>query len=167
MYSLYKNTHQLPESVVAALFATGFLSGGISAIFVGSLADRFGRKLACLAYCVLYSISCLTVLSGKVGLLFLGRVLGGVSTTLLFTAFETWMITEYHRLGFGHSDGALSPVYSTMSILNGFAAVTCGVVSHFLVLRSGSETAPFLASVACLTIASVLISTSWVHLSRK
>ncbi|RJE16827.1 Major facilitator superfamily, partial [Aspergillus sclerotialis] len=53
MYSLYKSTHRLPESMVAALFATGFVSGGVSAIFVGSLADRFGRKRACLAYCVL------------------------------------------------------------------------------------------------------------------
>jgi MFS family permease len=164
MYSLYKNTHQLPESVIAALFTTGFVSGGVSATFVGYLADRFGRKLGCLAYCAVYSMSCLTVLSSNMSLLFLGRVLGGVSTTLLFTVFETWMITEYHRLGFGHSDSALSSLYSTMSILNGFVAVACGVIAQFLVQSSGSEMAPFLASVACLIVASALIRRSWVHL---
>ena len=31
-------------------------------------------------------------------LLLLGRVLGGMSTSLLFSAFESWMVSE-HRYG--------------------------------------------------------------------
>ncbi|KAI6783439.1 uncharacterized protein J7T54_004466 [Emericellopsis cladophorae] len=59
MYSVYKHRYELPEPTIAMLFATGFLCGGISATFVGSLADR---------------------------------ILGGVSTTLLCTVFEAWMV---------------------------------------------------------------------------
>jgi MFS family permease len=163
MYSLYKTTHQLPEPTIASLFATGFFCGGLSAAFVGSLADRFGRKLACLSYCVLYSLSCLTVLSSNVSILYFGRVLGGISTTLLFTTFETWMIAEYRRLGFGSSDSALSSVYGMMSILNGCVAVACGIVAEGLVQLTGSQASPFLASVFCLIIASMLISRYWVR----
>ncbi|KFA60243.1 hypothetical protein S40285_08076 [Stachybotrys chlorohalonatus IBT 40285] len=144
LYSLYKNTLELPEPTIASLFATGFFCGGISATFVGTFADRFGRKLACLCYCGMYATSCITLLSPYLPILFFGRALGGVSTTLLFTVFETWMVSEYHKQGFGHFDTGLSFVYSTMSILNGFIAATCGVLAQVLVSVTGSELTPFL-----------------------
>ncbi|KEY75016.1 hypothetical protein S7711_01357 [Stachybotrys chartarum IBT 7711] len=161
LYSLYKNTFELPEPTIASLFATGFFCGGISATFVGTFADRFGRKLACLCYCGMYAASCLTLLSPYLPILFFGRALGGVSTTLLFTVFETWMVSEYHRQGFGHFDTGLSFVYSTMSILNGFIAATCGVLAQVLVSVTGSELTPFLVSIACLLSAGLFISRSW------
>lgn len=164
MYSVYKNSYRLPEPVIASLFATGFSCAGISATFVGYIVDRCGRRLMCQCYCAIYSLSCLTVLSSDGWLLFVGRALGGISTTLLYTAFETWMIAEYHRQGFGHSDSALSSIYSSMAILNGFVAMGSGVVAQVLVHLCGSEIAPFLVSVACLTVASVMISRSWVCL---
>lgn len=162
LYSLYKHKYELPETTIATLFATGFLCGGISATFTGSLADKYGRKRACLWYCGLYSISCLTINSTKVPILFLGRILGGVSTTLLFTVFEAWMIAEYHRLGFGHSDNALNSVYSSMSILNGFVAVASGIISQYLVHVFDSELSPFAASIVCLGLAALLITRNWV-----
>ena len=163
MYSLYKHRYELPETTIATLFATGFLCGGISATFVGSLADKYGRRSACLWYCGLYAISCCSIASSRVTILFVGRILGGVSTTLLFTVFEAWMVSEYQRLGFGHSDRALSSMYSSMSVMNGFVAVACGVLSQYLVYVFGSEIAPFMGSIVCLCLASLLISKSWVR----
>ncbi|SPO06823.1 related to major facilitator superfamily domain-containing protein 5 [Cephalotrichum gorgonifer] len=160
IYSLYKNTHQLPEPTIAALFATGFVCGAISATFVGSLADRFGRKLACMLYCIIYSVSCLTVLSANPSVLFFGRALGGVSTTLLFTTFDAWLVAEIHRLGFDGED-RLSAIFGEMSMANGFVAIACGVVSQVLVQVFGSEKAPFIGSVVVLICAFVLISRYW------
>lgn len=96
MYTLYKDEKSLSESAVAALFTTGFVSAGLSACFVGSLADRYGRRMACLTFCVAYSISCLSVLGNDLTVLFVGRALGGLSTTLLYSAFECWMLAEYN-----------------------------------------------------------------------
>ncbi|KFA77473.1 hypothetical protein S40288_08706 [Stachybotrys chartarum IBT 40288] len=163
MYSLYKNTYQIAEPTIAALFATGFICAGISATIVGSFIDTFGRKLSCQSYCVLYSLSCLTCMSDKVWLLFLGRALGGVSTTILFTAFETWMLAEYNKQEFGHSDSALSAIYGSMAILNGFIAIGSGLVAHMAVTLSDSETTPFLISVACLAFAFAVISRDWAE----
>lgn len=117
----------------------------------------------CQVYCILYSLSCLTILSNDLRLLYIGRALGGVSTTLLYTAFETWMIAEYHRLGFGHSDRALSATYASMAILNGFIAMGSGVVAQVAVNLFGSEVAPFLVSIVCLSVAYFIISKSWVR----
>lgn len=96
MYTLY-----LSYNVnISALFLTGFLSGAIFAPFLGSLVDKFGRKRSCIVYCVLEIIINWLEHYNSFGLLLLGRVLGGVSTNLLFSAFESWMATEHRRKGF-------------------------------------------------------------------
>lgn len=166
IYSLYKNTHHLPEPTIAALFATGFVCGAASATFVGALADRYGRKRACTLYCAIYSLSCLSVLSGDITVLFAGRALGGVSTTLLFTTFDAWMVAEVNRQGF-EGGGRLSSILGEMSTANGFVAIGCGVASQVLVQMFGSEKAPFVASVVCLMLAALLISRYWVSTSRE
>jgi Na+/melibiose symporter-like transporter len=96
MYTLY-----LSYNVnISALFLTGFLSGALCAPFLGSAVDKFGRKNSCIVYCVLeIIINCLEHSSDFKILLF-GRVLGGVSTNLLFSAFESWMTTEHRKKGF-------------------------------------------------------------------
>ena len=96
MYTLY-----LSYNVnISALFLTGFLSGAIFAPFLGSAVDKFGRKRSCIVYCVLEVIINLLEHSTNFSLLLLGRVLGGVSTNLLFSAFESWMTTEHRHRGF-------------------------------------------------------------------
>jgi hypothetical protein len=40
----------------------------------------------------------------------LGRVFGGIATSLLFSAFESWLVAEHFKRGF---DGAwLGPIFS-------------------------------------------------------
>ncbi len=41
------------------------------------------------------------MLSEDLVVLFARRVAGGVSTTLLFSMFEAWMISDYHRRELG------------------------------------------------------------------
>lgn len=96
MYTLY-----LSYNVnISALFLTGFLSGAIFAPFLGSLVDKFGRKRSCIMYCVLEIIINWLEHYSSFEILLLGRVLGGISTNLLFSAFESWMTTEHRRKGF-------------------------------------------------------------------
>lgn len=112
-------------------------------------------------YCVIYSVSCLTMLTSDLNILFFGRALGGVSTTLLFTTFDAWMVSEVNRQGFAE-EGRLSSIFGEMSTANGFVAIGCGVVSQFLVQLFGSEKSPFMASIVCLMLALLLISRYWV-----
>ena len=48
-------------------------------------------------------------------LLLAGRVLGGVSTSLLFSAFETWMVSEHRKRGF--PEGWLADTFGAPTIL--------------------------------------------------
>ena len=63
-----------------------FLTAPLSYLFT----PRSGRRSACLMYVLTYSLSCITKHSPLYWVLLLGRLLGGVSTSLLFSTFESW-----------------------------------------------------------------------------
>lgn len=110
MYTLY-----LSYNVnVSALFLTGFLSGACFAPILGSFVDKFGRKNSCIVYCVLEIIINTLEHSHDFGILLLGRILGGVSTNLLFSAFESWMATEHRKRGF--PEEWMSRTYAEVSV---------------------------------------------------
>ena len=98
MYTLYTKYQQENASVsVGTLFFTGFAAAGLLGTFTGPLVDRYGRKRACLVYVALELLINSLEHFNHMSLLLLGRVLGGVSTSLLFSAFEAWMVTEHRR----------------------------------------------------------------------
>jgi predicted MFS family arabinose efflux permease len=59
-----------------------------------------GRRTAGLAYAVIYSMSCVTKHSPNFMVLMVGRVLGGIATSLLYSAFESWLVAEHFKHGF-------------------------------------------------------------------
>eukprot|EP00560_Eucampia_antarctica_P003387 CAMPEP_0197832566 /NCGR_PEP_ID=MMETSP1437-20131217/15275_1 /TAXON_ID=49252 ORGANISM="Eucampia antarctica, Strain CCMP1452" /NCGR_SAMPLE_ID=MMETSP1437 /ASSEMBLY_ACC=CAM_ASM_001096 /LENGTH=484 /DNA_ID=CAMNT_0043435999 /DNA_START=58 /DNA_END=1512 /DNA_ORIENTATION=- len=153
MYTLY-----LSYNVnISALFLTGFLSGALFAPFLGSAVDKFGRKRSCIVYCVLEIIINLLEHFNDFPTLILGRVLGGISTNLLFSAFESWMTTEHRKLGFPES--WLQRTYSEASIGNGTMAVLAGIVAQVLEDKLG-HIGPFQGAVA-LTIVALILILGW------
>ncbi|KAG9585474.1 major facilitator superfamily domain-containing protein, partial [Aureobasidium melanogenum] len=161
IYALYKYHKHLPETTVAALYASGFVAGALSASFVGQLADKYGRRNACLLYCIIYSIGCFTMLSDDLLILFAGRACGGISTTLLYSVFETWMIAEYHDQALDAYGLSLGSMFGKMTTLSSVVAIASGVVGDLLVKSLDSKTSPFMASVVCLVLAFIFISKRW------
>jgi MFS family permease len=147
---------------VAALFMTGFVSAALSAAFTGSLADKYGRRYACLACCVLYSASCLTTLFNDLIILFIGRILGGISATLIYSVFESWMVTEYHRRDLVKSSLSLSSMFGLMTTLNSIVAIVAGLVGQLAVSVTGTKSSPFMASIPCLGLAFWVMLKNWV-----
>ncbi len=66
-----------------------------------------GRRTASLIYVITYSLSCVTKHSPDFRVLMLGRVLGGIATSLLFSAFESWLVAEHFKRGFSGADARL------------------------------------------------------------
>lgn len=162
MYAVYKYDKKVEEIYVAALYATGFISAALSATFVGQLADRFGRKRACLIYCASYTVCCLSMLSDNLYVLFAGRFCGGVSTTLLYTVFDAWMITEYHKRGLESEHLSLGTLYAWMTSLNSIVAITTGIIGEVLVWLTGTKMSPFLLAIVVLCGTASWISLTWV-----
>ncbi|TVY49718.1 Molybdate-anion transporter [Lachnellula occidentalis] len=160
IYTMYKDEKGLPEETVAHLFTTGFLAAAMSASFVGSLADRYGRRSACLFFCVAYGVSCFTVLFDSIFILFAGRILGGLSTTLLWSVVESWMVTEFHRQHLEEA-GSLSDMFGIMTTLNGFVAILAGLFAQQIADFTKTQAAPFMAAVVLLILAFGFISSRW------
>lgn len=97
VYALYEH-YGYSHGDIATLFIVGFGSSMVFGTFVGGLADRFGRKANAVLFGVLYSLGCLTKHSSNFQVLLVGRVLGGISTSILMSAFETWMIHEHKKV---------------------------------------------------------------------
>ena len=58
-----------------------------------------GRKRFSILFCIVYAASCLTKLSPSLSILMFGRLLGGIATSLLFSVFEAWMVSEHFSRG--------------------------------------------------------------------
>lgn len=119
-----------------------------------------------MAFCIIYSLSCASLLSDNMRVLLLGRCLGGCSATLLYTVVESWMVSEYRKVLPDESPEVLNNLFGTMTTLNSLIAILAGVLAEFTFSVTGSQLAPFGASVICLTIAFFMIWTTWVSCER-
>ncbi|XP_038684765.1 molybdate-anion transporter-like isoform X2 [Tripterygium wilfordii] len=130
---------------------------------VGSLADKQGRKRACVAYCITYILSCITKHSPQYKILMLGRVLGGIATSLLFSAFESWLVAEHNKRGFDQQ--WLSLTFSKAIFLgNGLIAIVAGLLGNLLVDTIAlGPVAPFDAAACFLAIGMAIILSSWTE----
>ncbi len=165
IYTLYKDEKQLDEKIVAALFLTGFGSAALSATFVGSLADRYGRRFSSLAFCVIYSLSCLSTLRNDLVVLFGGRMLGGLATTMMYSVVESWMVTEHNNRRLNQSSLSLSSMFGLMTTLNSAVAIAAGIAGQLVVTYTKTKMAPFLLAVVTLSMAAWLMLTKWVSRS--
>lgn len=159
VYELYVS-YGFSQSQIAELFVCGFASSMIVGTFVGGLADKYGRKLMCIIYCVCYIIACLTKMVPEYWTLMLGRFLSGVSTSLLFSVFESWMVCEHNKQGF---DGSLiGDTFSYATFGNGLVAVIAGLVAN-TAADSYGFVAPFVVAIAPLTVVAILVSTTFTE----
>jgi len=161
-YALYKDERHLPEHTVGALFAVGFLTAATSAPLVGKWADKHGRRQMCLAFCVLYALSCFTKLSSSLPVLFVGRSLGGISTTLLYSVFDAWMVHEHSARGLEAMGLPLSQIFGQMTTCSSLSAIAAGVTGQALADQFGTNVAPFMGSACLLGVAFMLILRRWV-----
>lgn len=112
-------------------------------------------------------MTCLTMLSDNLLVLFFGRLTGGVSTTLLFSVFEAWIISTYHEQALQTIGLELSTVFGNMTTLSCVVAIASGVFGDVLVAHSGTRTWPFMAAGLCCVGAAYLISRIWVWESNS
>ncbi|KAL9434657.1 hypothetical protein AB3S75_029330 [Citrus x aurantiifolia] len=162
VYYLY-STYGFGKGEIGQLFIAGFGSSMLFGTLVGSLADKQGRKRACVTYCITYMLSCVTKHSSEYKILMLGRILGGIATSLLFSAFESWLVAEHNKRGFDQQ--WLSETFSKAIFLgNGLVAIISGLFGNLLVdnLALG-PVAPFDAAACFLAFGMVIILASWTE----
>ena len=143
---------------MSRLFLTGFASTALFGPIVGRLCDTYGRKAGTLAFSLLYSLGAISTRSNVLGILLLGRVVGGIGTSLLFSAPEAWLVGEAGRMGIGSSLGeTFGLAYAGDSIV----AILAGQMAEAAAASSRGPTGPFELSVAFLVLGGLLASLMW------
>lgn len=120
MYKLYE-AYGISMNHIGYLFIVGFMSSMVSGPFVGGYSDKFGRKFMCLVFTVLYSIACILVCFRSYSLLIIGRLLSGVATSILFSCFESWMLSQHKHLDF--PEKLCRSTFAISTSANGIVAV--------------------------------------------
>jgi MFS family permease len=172
VYALYES-YGFSRDDNAILFVCGFGASAIFGTFVGSWADKGGRKKYAGLYCVLYIISCMTKHFNNFFVLIVGRITGGVATSLLFSVFDAWLASEHNRR-FGDAGAnapALGNSFSLAWSANSVVAILSGEVGQWSSdllgktqvagpFHVGGYTMPFDVSILVLLIAGALL-TRW------
>jgi predicted MFS family arabinose efflux permease len=157
VYELYVS-YGFTQLQIAELFVCGFGSSMIVGTFVGGLADKLGRKSMCILYSVCYIVACCTKLVPEYWTLMLGRFLSGISTSLLFSVFESWMVCEHHKQGF--DSVLLGETFSYATLGNGFVAVGAGLVANWAA-QDKQYVNPFMVAIAPLSVVAIVVFFSW------
>lgn len=157
IYALYRH-YGFSIGEIGMLFVIGFGSSLLFGTVVASLADTLGRRNNCIAFAVIYALSCATKHFPHFWVLAVGRVLGGVATSILASVFETWMIHEHRKAAF--PDEWMQNTFARMIFGSGIAAIVAGLLAAPLMAWI-SPVAPFDLSMLLLLAGGVYIAMHW------
>ncbi|XP_030625418.1 molybdate-anion transporter [Chanos chanos] len=160
LYKLYRH-YSFLESQIAILYVCGLASCVLFAPVAGWLPQVLGRRRTCLLFCLTYSACCFTKLSRDYFVLILGRVLGGLSTSLLTTAFEAWYV-HHHIEVHDFPKEWIPSTFSKAADWNHVLAVGAGLVANLFAEWLGlGPVAPFLLAIPSLAACSWLVLSDW------
>lgn len=160
LYKLY-SYYGYQEPQIAVLYVFGFASTVLLGTWTPIAADQFGRKKLCLVFTVLYSMACFLKLSRSYGILIISRILGGIATSVLFSAFEAWYIHE-HVETHDFPKEWIPVTFAKASLWNGILAIAAGFVSNvFSEYFDLGPLAPYMLAVPFLIAAGLIVLTHW------
>lgn len=160
LYKLYSH-YGFIDTQIAIIYVCGFASSVVFGTSAGYFASAFGRKKACVVFTLLYSLCCITKLSRNYAILIFGRVLGGISTSLLFTAFDAWYLYEHTQTHSFPSEW-VAATFAKATLYNSVISVVAGILANTIAewMRFG-PVAPFVLAIPFLITAGILIQFTW------
>ena len=159
VYALY-TAYGYSKKAVGQLYIAGFASSAVFGTLIGSVADQYGRRNSALFYCAVYILSCVTKHSPNFYVLLVGRLAGGIATSILFSAFESWLV--YEHFARGYAPRLLSATFARAQFGNGVVAIAAGLVAEFFASRYG-KVAPFDVSAGVLLVLACVLAFSWTE----
>ena len=171
-YEVYASKVFGPDAVqasiglVSRLFLTGFASTALFGPAVGRAADQYGRKKATVAFSVIYALGALSTKSPLLMVLFAGRVLSGIGTSLLFSAPESWLVGEAQQSGQDPTGKYLGETFGLAYAGDSIVAILAGQIAALAASARG-PTGPFEVSTAFLVMGGLLAAVLWEENTAK
>ena len=142
------------------MYSIGYMSAAVFSLLGGEYIDSVGRKKSCILYCILEIMVNILAHFSDTTILLIDHILSGMSTTLLFTAFQSWMIHEHRRLGF--HERLLKYTTALVQITSAVAAIIA-CMATFLLTEQYGKTGPFRMSVLLSVAVAIYVYVYWVE----
>uniref|UniRef100_A0A8R1TZK0 Major facilitator superfamily domain-containing protein 5 n=1 Tax=Onchocerca volvulus TaxID=6282 RepID=A0A8R1TZK0_ONCVO len=147
--------------VYALYYSYGMTKHEIELLFVAGFSSSLvGRRLSCLLYAILYAGTCVAKHFANFWILFIGRIFGGMATSILCTAFESWLVCEHNKRGF--NPDSLKTIFSHAALANSIVAIISGLVAHYSANAFGYVT-PFDISLVVLVVMMICAIAYWTE----
>lgn len=160
LYKLYHHYHFL-EGQIAIIYVCGFGASVLSGLVSGPITGRLGRRKSCILFCLLLAGCYLCKLSQDYFVLLTGRVLGGFSSSLLFSSFEAWY-THEHTERHDFPAEWIPHTFTQAATWNGAIAVIAGVLANACAEWLGlGPASPSVLAVPLLVLATALVVREW------
>ncbi|KAJ3302835.1 hypothetical protein HDV03_004524 [Kappamyces sp. JEL0829] len=159
-YSLYAS-YRFDSRDQARLFGVGLLSGSVAAPLAGKFMLKKGTKAGCVLCCGAFVLSSLLSLSGNLELCMVGKIIGGVSQSLLYSSFETYFV--YSLSASNQEKGMLPDCLTKLHLFQGVVATMAGVSASLGVSFLGYSI-PVVVSIVCATGGARYIHTRWENI---
>jgi len=170
VYALY-SSYGFERPQIAQLFVLGFAWSSVLGCFAGGFADRFGRKRSAMLFCTFGVITVCCKHFASYPVLMVARFCDGAHASLLYTAFESWLVSE-HSVRHGFPGELLGHSFALMFSVSYLVAVACGFVAQLGVdlwpvgesiglFHYGGWCIPFDLSMLCQIIGGIYIALNW------
>ena len=153
------NGEQASTSLISQIFLVGFAAIALIGPMTGRAFDEYGRKKGTIAATIVYSFGAISTKASSAGLLFLGRGLGGIGTSMLSNAPESWRVSEFQSTGL--DDGRW--LYDTFGLAfsgDYVAAIIAGQIAGHAAAYRG-PTGPFEVSPFFLATGALVATIFW------
>ncbi len=159
LYFLYQSYGFL-ESQIAMLYVVGFLTGVVFTLFSVYLIQRTERRMLCLIFVGINSVSCLMKFSDSYAVLMLSRVLDGIASSLLTAPFQEWYVAE-HVECYDFPKEWIPITFRKTAIIHGYLAIVAGFTAEFSESASKMTAFPFLLAIPVMMVGGFFITKSW------
>jgi MFS family permease len=160
------NGKLLSMAMVSRISLIGYAAIAIIGPMVGKISNRFGFKAGTVAAAVFYALGDLSIVSNALPVLLMGRVLEGFGNTLMSSAPEAWLISQFKRTGIDPKGKWLQETFGWAYGMDSLIAIGAGQIAGWAEAQS-DPTGPFQLSFAFMLIAAVLIMILWTDARAK
>jgi MFS family permease len=140
LYTMYSKYHGFSIDEIGLLYVIDAVTALISGPFLGNLADKYGRKLFCVNYCILVITNLSLRVTGNKTLAYLAQILTGLGAGLIMITFESWVNFEAKKVfkeNEYEKDKFLKKLFKSQSILDALTSLFVTSITAIAYSRFG------------------------------
>lgn len=163
LYTMYNKYHGFAIDEIGVLYVIDAVTALITGPILGNMADKYGRKLFCMNYCILVIANLSLRSTGIKSLAYIAQVLTGLGAGLIMTTFESWVNYEAKK-DFGDNDTArerfLKKLFKSQNLFDALTSLCVSSIAATLFTYYGIL-APIYLSICLAIMAMFTISILW------